>query len=591
MDSTLLEVLQRPGNLVFEANRSSLPDLSTGGGSAVRQDSGHLIMYGAQGRRILATDPDGNPLHECEWSISADGGASLTRARFLLDWGQWVGLKPGGTVRSTTLDLSSKPGWERLRADDLRRMASQAMGVPLDEVRFFYSDEDLVVGPLGQATIRHRKDAFYVLDDGTFATARFMACMGAMHWGRIDFLPVVELFQSLLPGTGSAAFELIRGLYDDQNPKEPLPLRYRGIPTYPSEAAYRLFSAFFFPRAQGGGDPFPLFMEAARSHEVTWWPDPRPPRRYFDSERRLCVTIKDGAVQKATSADDSAGLSFTGASQTGFAPCGRQLHVEADVLELHDGEKDIRIPARPAWGKLLDSTHEAVPAHSIGWRSLLGEAFPQVAPAAAFSAVLLYPEDGTEIEERASQPFVADHIQDSFEQDPQLGRYVARAGRVLVDNLDGALGSCLHLDRPRQYTVLYQKAAFAQKAAQGLWNQLARSGRLDWAREFTFLPAEGFRTKAYEQVYDLIYVGVLLSQFDQEPELSALAKLVARALTSGGLSSVVGPAAMAKALQAHQLRLLQNVAVEDLPTFHMHLTILPHARLKPGLTLFLATTR
>ena len=51
-----------------------------------------------------------------------------------------------------------------------------------------------------------------------------MSCMGAMHWARIDFLPVVELFQSLLPGTGSAAFELIRGLYDDQNPKEPVPL-------------------------------------------------------------------------------------------------------------------------------------------------------------------------------------------------------------------------------------------------------------------------------------------------------------------------------------------------------------------------------
>ncbi len=591
MDSTLREVLQRPGTIVFTANRSSLSELSTGGGSAVRQDSGHLIFYGPHGRRILATDPDGNPLHECEWGISADGGASLTRARFLLDWGQWVGLTPDGMVRSTTLDLCSRPGWERLREDDLRRMASQAMGVPLDEVRFFYPDEDLVFGPPGRATIRHRKDAFYVLDDGTFDTARFMACMGAMHWGRIDFLPVVELFQSLLPGTGSAAFELIRGLYDDQNPEDPLPLRYRGIPSYPSEAAFRLFSGFFSARAQGGEDPFALFMEPARSHEVLWWPDPSPPRRYFDSHRRLCVTIQAGKVHKVTSADDSSGLSFTSPSPSGFAPCARRLHVEAGVLALHDGGKQTTIPARPAWGKLLDSGHGASPSHSIGWRSLLGATFPQVAPAEAFSAVLLYPEDGTEINERSSQPFVADHLQDTFEQDPQLGIYVARAGRVLVDNLDGALGSCLHLDRPRQYTVLYQKAEFAQKCAQGLWNQLARSGRLDWGQSFTFLPAEDFRQGVYEQAYDLIYVGVPFSEFDREPGLSALAKSVARALSSGGLSCVVGPAAMAKALQAHQLRLIQALNVQDLPSFRMHLTILPQARLKPGLTLVLATTR
>ncbi len=135
-----------------------------------------------------------------------------------------------------------------------------------------------------------------------------MACMGAMHWERIDFLPVVELFQSLLPGTGSAAFELIRGLYDDQNETAPRPLRYRGIPTYPSEAAYKLFGAFFTPRAPEGGDPFVLFMDPPRSHEVTWLPAAEPPRRHFDADRRLCVTIQGPIVQKVTLADDPAGL-------------------------------------------------------------------------------------------------------------------------------------------------------------------------------------------------------------------------------------------------------------------------------------------
>ena len=73
----------------------------------------------------------------------------------------------------------------------------------------------------GKATIRQVKDAFYVLQDGSFEGARFMSCMSRMEWGRIDYLPVVELFLSLLPGTGSATFELLRGLYDDQQTSAP----------------------------------------------------------------------------------------------------------------------------------------------------------------------------------------------------------------------------------------------------------------------------------------------------------------------------------------------------------------------------------
>ncbi|MFM8535695.1 MAG: hypothetical protein ACKOEC_19255, partial [Acidimicrobiia bacterium] len=242
-DSQIRSALTRPGSLTFPSNRPFAQDLTGNGGHVVRQASGHLVFFGPGHRRVLATDPDGNPLHECEWRTAPDGTARLLHARLKLDWGQWVGVKPGGLVNSTQLDLSKKPGWQRLRADDLRQMAAQAMQVPFEEVKFFYGDEDLVIDARGQATIRHHKDAFYVLDDGTFAQSRFMACMGAMHWHSIDFLPVVELFQSLLPGTGSATFELIRGLYDDQHDgqHQPPALRYRGIPTYPSEAAHRLF--------------------------------------------------------------------------------------------------------------------------------------------------------------------------------------------------------------------------------------------------------------------------------------------------------------------------------------------------------------
>jgi len=269
VDALIHSALTRPGNVVFPANLSYLGNLEAAGGRMVRQPSGHLVFYGRQQRRILATDPDGNPLHECEWGSTASGADMLLRARIRLEWGQWVGLKPAGLVNATTLDLSKKPGWERLRPDDLRQMAAQAMRVPLEAVKLFYGDEDLIIDSSGTATIRHKKDAFYVLDVGLFEGARFMACMGAMHWADIDFLPVVELFQSLLPGTGSAAFELIRGLYDDQNEGAPKSLRYRGIPTYPSEAAFKLFSSFFTPRAPGGVDPFPSSLRVASRQR---WP-------------------------------------------------------------------------------------------------------------------------------------------------------------------------------------------------------------------------------------------------------------------------------------------------------------------------------
>ena len=118
------------------------------------------------------------------------------------------------------------------------------MNADLATIRFFYRDEDLEIQKNGHAIIRQVKDAFYVLPDGSFEGAKFMSCMSRMEWGRIDYLPVVELFLSLLPGTGGATFELIRGLYDDQQQGAPIPLPYRGIPAYPSIGAFRLFSAF-----------------------------------------------------------------------------------------------------------------------------------------------------------------------------------------------------------------------------------------------------------------------------------------------------------------------------------------------------------
>src|SRR5215475_6784927 len=296
----VVRALQTPGHLQFLENIPFKNDFLRAGGRVVCQPTGHLIFYRPDGRRFLATDPAGNPLHECEWGNVRDGTVTLSRARIKLDWGAWVGLKSSGLVNETTLNLAKKPGWQRRRADDLRAMAAQALRVPLEEVRWFYRDEDVSINEVGIATIRHRKDALYVLQGGNFEQARFMSCMGAMHWESIDFLPVVELFKSLLPGTGSAAFELIRGLYDDQNEDQPIPrpLRYRGIPTYPSEAAFRLFSSFFTPQAPNGNTPLMFFMNPEQSHQVIWLPAVAPPVRYFHQRAEACLTFHGSLLHK-----------------------------------------------------------------------------------------------------------------------------------------------------------------------------------------------------------------------------------------------------------------------------------------------------
>ncbi len=589
MGDVVHSALSRPGNVIFPTNFPYVRDLVAAGGRCVRQPSGHLIFYDRAGRRFLATDPDGNPLHECEWETTPAGHARLVRARFRLDWEQWVGLKPAALVNATTLDLSRKPGWERLRADDLRRMAAQVLGVPLEEVRFFYGDEDLVVDARGLATIRHKKDAFYVLDSGSFDHARFMSCMGVMHWDRIDFLPVVELFQSLLPGTGSAALEFIRGLYDDQNEGRPNPLalRYRGIPTYPSEAAFRLFGGFFTPSAPGGQDPFSLFMNPSRSHEVTWLPTPDPPRRYFDPAHRLCVTVKGETIHKATLADDPTGLPYVKPPARGFAPYGRSVEVSNGRLILRDGEHRITFPLNPTWGPIRDSAPppgtESAP---WGWRDLFQGTPPVVSAAEAFGSVLLYPEDDTEIDEAASQPFVTDFLQDFMEDTQLLASHLAHAVFLLIDNFDAGLSACIKPDRARCYTVLYRRPALAQKHAQALWNQAALSGpSLEALRRVAFFPAEACRKAAYAKQYDVIYHWIPFADFDRPAALSDTIRCLAEALAPGGLVFVAGPPTVGRLVRTYALELLREDPVETLPTFQMHRTILPMARLKPGLTL------
>ena len=534
------------------------------------------------------TDPDGHPLHECEWAQVDDGTVRLSSARLYLDWGQWVGLKPNGLVNAMQLDLTTRPDWRTLTRHDLRLLASRAMGVAVEEVEFFYADDDLVLDGTGQATIRQRKDAFYVLEDGTWDRARFMSCMSAMHWATIDYLPVVELFKSLLPGTGSAAFELIRGLYDDQNPHSPKALQYRGIPTYPSAAAFGLFSNFFTAMHRGGENPFAVFMDPARSYEVDWVPNPHPPVRYVNPSPGICLTVKKGSALKVTKTDDASGLPFVPPNQQGFASCGKRVAVDSEHLFLYDHKTSDEIALQPGWGIShqveRQAGHQAIVSKGNSWEEFFPDGVPVVSPQEAYSAVLLYPDDETPIGDLASQPFVADFLSDFIEQDQRLAVQVGQSGQILIHGFDGVIGSFLAFDRPRSTTIVYSRGTYAQKHAQAAWNQLARENRLDWQTSYRFLSEKVFRYGA--STYDLMYVWLPFSSYDEEVTLQDRLHLICETLRPNALAFLAGPDSLSSIVSNLPLEIVFGDLVSHLQPFYMHKSILPKATLHPRLSIW-----
>ncbi len=580
--------LNTPGHLRFPSTRTLAESFDTIGGRVETFPNGHLVFYRPDGRRFLETDSVGHPLHECEWESTGAETVFLRRARVRLDWGRWVGIKPGGLVNEIRLNLTSRPNWRLITPDDLRAMAAGALRVPIEEVRWFYRDEDLSIDPNGMATIRQRKDALYVLDSGEFETMRFMACMGAMHWDQIDFLPVVELFKSLLPGTGSAVFELIRGLYDDQNKGGVVPktLRYRGIPTYPSEAAFRLFGAFFAPQPLDGEDPLTAFINPSKSHLVGWLPARYPPVRYFDESQGLCLTMKNGVAQKATLVDDPAGLSYVSSIGRHVLPLDRSLRVEGNRLTLRDRETELTLPLNPDL-QVRSSLPEVCPVSPVDWRTVFAQGIPGISPAEAFEAVPLFPEDDREISELAAQSFVADYLDDLGEQDLEVGRLRSRAEHVLIANGDAIISTCILFDRPRDYTVNVRDFAYAQRQAQQLWIQCAEVQRWDWLQRIRMVADTYEDSPDNCGPYDLIYQWLPYDTFDSSATMRTIVTRLSQMLRQGGNAFVIGPVQLGELLtQQSRLLVHWDQSVASLPTFLMHKTILPKARVKPSLTLF-----
>ena len=604
LPAELFSTLIRPGIVVFAENQEFLDRVRKDdfipssfecgilwhppeNSSALRilvTPSGHAVLYGEHGQRVLYMDPGGSPLHECAWTTDL-APPQLLRARLQLDWGQWVGIKPEGLVNVAGFDLSSKPGWQNLTKTDLHRMAGQAMGVSPDDVALFYDDESLKLDARGRITICHRKDALYVLKDGDFDHPRFMACMGAMHWGRIDFLPVVELFQSLLAGTGSAVFELIRGLYDDQNRGDlPRILRYRGIPTYPSPQAFQLFSTYFLPESPGGTDPVLLFMNPARSAEVTWRPRPDAPIRFLDQERGLAVTVRGGLVQKVTRREDPAALPYTRPKAKGQPIASRLVGATKDSIVLQEGRAREMFPVKQEWGIVKESPLPELSNAQSTWRSLFPEGAPDLDPGVGYFAVPMYPDDNASVEEVAAQPLAIEQVLNYFE----LGPARASSSRhlpILIDQWDAMSSEFIDAAQVVAATVLYDRPEFAQRQAQRLWEVI--SGSKDLAPSaIRFLPVAR-RPQAYAATYNFILRWIPFAQYEQAVAVEQALEEIAKALSVAGFAIVAGPRGIEQFAQLAGLFPETKNALSETPGVGMLRTILPKACIRPEVTLYL----
>jgi hypothetical protein len=613
-----LDVLTSPGNVVLDGNRACVSFLSEQGSTFVRTEqengkgrievwhlpdtptdsgpriqllpSGHLVFYGTHGRRILNTDPEGTTLHECEWHNTEDGAIKMIGARLQLDCQQWVGIRPEATEQVSTLELPPYLQRQQLTAEAFRQAAAQAWGCPLDDLRYFYPDENFTQDEAGNIRVRLKKDGLYLLEDGTFDQTQFVSYMGAIPWARIDLLNVVELYQSTLSGTGGAVFDLIWGLCDDQRLGEgSIPLRYRGLPTFPSDPAYGLFCAFFRPETTHGEDPYQLFMDTQRAYEIAWWPSPDPPWRYFDKARQLCITIQRGVPQKVTMIDDPVAVPYVRLGMKGFASCGRTLDVVDGTLQLRDGQHTTEIPLNPAWGLTKErAPSDRFPTYPFEWRALFREDLPRVDPVRAWRTVLLFPEDESEVGEESTQLFVLEQMYDYLNKLSGLRSRLERIHWVLIHNFDPICAGLTDPDNQRRrYTILYRHQGWAQKNAQIIWDRTAREGHLGVVPHVEFVPEQDMEAITYQGTYDLIYRWIPFKYYDDPGACEAVVKKVAHATSAGGLACVVGPPDLGNWFPKYGLNPLGHGGVDDLvrlPAVIEHFRIHPNTRVNPRLT-------
>tara|TARA_B100000686_G_C16798182_1_gene983979 strand:+ start:2860 stop:4722 length:1863 start_codon:yes stop_codon:yes gene_type:complete len=553
-----------------------------------RYTSGHTVFYNLKGRRFLMIDPDQNILHECEWE-QINGKTKLTRARIQLDCRQWVGILPENKSFSTDIDVSTQPGWEKMTLDDLRQGASQVWNVPFEEVKYFYKDENFQSKGDGRYHIELKKDSLFALDQGSFDKTLFISFMFAVDWGRIDLIPVVELFQSTLPGTGGAVFEFIWGLYEDQCREEQLPpLRYRGLPTYPSMESFNIFSAFFTPQGPDNEKIFEVFINPDRSHEITWTPKENPPLRFFNSEHKITLTVQNGFLYKVSVWDDPLGIPFINRARGDKVSCQREVRVEKEQIVLIDNQIKQEIPLNPQWAIIADgSPVPSLPANPLDWRHFFGNLPPKTDPAKILFTAAFYPEGNMEISEASVQPLAMDQIIQYMEESPDMPEKLKKVENVLIHTLDTVIAGCVDSSHKRDYTVLYSDPEFAVKNAQSIWNHAASRNELDNLKQVCFISEAERVNEAYQKQYDLIFKWIPFMFFQDRENCEAMFKATANALQPDGILFLIGPYPIKGLFDHYGLDLRHGDPIIDMPYFKQHLKMCPENHINDIVSVFM----
>ena len=611
----LVEALTRPENLTFTSNEKNVSELKnqieslkatsidgsnylhTGEEPSVNTTkvktypTGHNVFYDSDGNRFLCTDPKGHVLHECEWKPDErTGKPRLNHVRMRLDCQQWVGIKPGAKTFSTPIDIKGLPGWESVTLNDLREKAAEAWKTPLSEIKYFYKDENFASQGEGKYDVRLIKDALYILINGKFDKPMFVSFMCSLDWENLDLIPVVELFQSTLPGSGGAVFEFLWGLYEDQSRSAKLPpLRYRGLPTYPSEGAFNIFSAFFTPKGPAGEKIMNIFMNPDSSHEIVWTPKENPPWRYFSDEHSICLTVQGGRLHKVTVFDDQVALPYVNFAGRGQATSQRELTVLADKIILSDEGESREIPLSPVWGiKASEAAPEEKKTFPFSWRKFFDGELPPADPVKALFTVPFYPEGNAEIEESSLQPMALDQVLLYMEGHAGMEDILSKTNKTLIHTFDAVIAGCVDCNMKREYTVLYKDIEFARKNAQILWDYSASMNQLDNVSDVHFLPEENHVNEVYNQKYDMILKWIPFLYHTDRETCEAILKSLSDALVSGGILFLQGPRQLKGLFEHYGLISIKNDPIIDMPFFRQHFKMCPDNKINPDVSIFFA---
>lgn len=549
----------------------------------------HIAFYNKEGRRFLHTDPEGTPLHEALWT-QEDGKTQLALARMQLDCKQWVGVKPRAKTFSTQIDISTHESWGKMSLDDLREKAAEAWRVPVSEIKYFYDDEHMVHQGEGKYDIRITKDGLYALPDGTFDKTVFISFMFQINWAKLDLIPVVELFQSTLPGTGGAVFEFIWGIFNDQSQEEELPpLRYRGLPTYPSKEAFNIFSAFFEPKGPEGKNIKKVFMDPHTSHEITWTPQEHPPVRYFSDLQQITLTAQGGYLYKVTVFDDPISFPFTNCSGGRIPPLEREVRISNQSFTLLKGREGREILFEERWGLKPEVYSKASPTkHPFTWEWFFNGETPNVDPVKSLYTVPFYPEGQADIEESYTQPMVLDQIFHYMEMAPAMAAKLEKIDKVLIHTFDTVLAGCIDSSKDREYTVLYSDPEFAQKNAQLLWNYAVSKNQLSNLEKVSFLKEAEHIVDSYSQKYGLIFKWIPFMYHQDREACESMLTALSQALEPEGFLFLVGPRQLQGLFDHYKLDALYNDPVYNMPFFRQHLKMCPENQVNPDLVVFLA---